>query len=90
MCEPFAVRMPVEGKPRIREQVGASRSQEVKKIVPSYFAGSMVSARSDDLVRQRCMPQRRTVSRSSASKPRLSTSSPIRITLIRPAKTLSV
>lgn len=40
--------------------------------------------------RYRCMPQRRTVSRSMVWKTRLSTARPIRITAARPAKTLSV
>jgi len=39
---------------------------------------------------QRCAPQRRTVKRSSVSKPRASTSKPMSTTLIRPANTLSV
>jgi len=41
-------------------------------------------------VAYRCWPHRRTVSRSSVAKPRLSTSSPIRTTMARPANTRSV
>ncbi len=59
---------------------------DVHREIESFLTGSRRPSRSD----QRCMPQRRMVVASMTRKMRISTARPIRMTITRPAKALSV